>query len=427
MNRESGQAIVLVQVALSLLLFGALGLGIDGAQLYVHRQMAQAAADAAAQSAIMSILRGTNSTSTNSFSTAASFTCTVPPSAVDLRTPCVYAQSNGFGTAADAVTVSFPGSINGTTLASVNTPAVTVTVQRVVKTAFVRFLGTSTATIKAKASAGILSTVPPTCVFVLDPAAANTLTVTNGIKVDLGCGVSVDSKNATAASFTGGAKFTATGISIVGGFSQSNGAQVSPAPKAGAAVSADPFASVHAPSVGVCDHNNYSLGWGTWTLNPGVYCNGLNIGNSATATFNPGTYIVNGGQLHFGGGATVTGDGVTFYLTGTNATYGSVSIDNGTSVNLTAPASGTYVGLLFFQDRSITSAVTANFAGGATSQFSGSLYFPTTTISFSNGTKDGGTVALIAAKLSFNNGAKINFDSTGTKTGLAVQAVGLME
>jgi len=36
-------------VAMSILLIGALGLAIDGGQMYAHRQMAQAAADAAAQ------------------------------------------------------------------------------------------------------------------------------------------------------------------------------------------------------------------------------------------------------------------------------------------------------------------------------------------------------------------------------------------
>jgi uncharacterized membrane protein len=43
---------------MSILLIGALGLAIDGGQMYAHRQMAQAAADAAAQAGIMSIFDG---------------------------------------------------------------------------------------------------------------------------------------------------------------------------------------------------------------------------------------------------------------------------------------------------------------------------------------------------------------------------------
>lgn len=44
---------------------------------------------------------------------------------------------------------------------------------------------------------------------------------------------------------------------------------------------------------------------------------------------------------------------MTFYLTGANASYGSVNIANGVTVTLSAPTSGTYDGLLFFQNRSI--------------------------------------------------------------------------
>jgi uncharacterized membrane protein len=100
---ENGQAIVMAVVALGLFMMGAIGLGIDGAQIFAQQQMAQAAADAAAQAAIMSMLKGTNSTSTHPFSTSSSFTCTVPPATLDQRTPCVYAQDNSFGTSADTL------------------------------------------------------------------------------------------------------------------------------------------------------------------------------------------------------------------------------------------------------------------------------------------------------------------------------------
>lgn len=427
LHSESGQAIILSQVALSLFMLGALGLGIDGAQLYVQRQMAQAAADAAAEAAIMSIMRGTNSTSAHPFSTAASFTCTVPPAALDLRTPCVYAQDNGFGTSVDTVVVSFPGSIAGVTLAGVAAPAVSVSVQRVVNTALMQFFGIVSSTVIAKASAGIMSSVPSTCLYVLDPSDANSFTANNGASVSMNCGINVNSSNATAASVTGGASVTATSVSIVGGYTVNNGGKISPAPTSGAPAVADPFASVASPSVGACNYNNYSPGWGNWTLNPGVYCGGITINNGATAKFNPGTYIVDGGSVNFGGGATITGAGVTFFLTGTNASYGSVVINNGVNVTLSAPTSGSYLGLLFLQDRTITSAVSANFAGGASMKLTGSLYFPTTAISYSNGVSGNGTTALIAKQVSFTGGVQLVYDPTGLKTGLFTSTAGLMQ
>src|SRR5438045_2863314 len=48
-NNRKGQALLLVVTALGIFLVGAMGLVIDGGQMYAHREMAQAAADAAAQ------------------------------------------------------------------------------------------------------------------------------------------------------------------------------------------------------------------------------------------------------------------------------------------------------------------------------------------------------------------------------------------
>ncbi len=116
-----------------------------------------------------------------------------------------------------------------------------------------------------------------------------------------------------------------------------------------------------------------------------------------------------------------------FYLTGTNSTYGSVNMSNGVSVTLSAETSGSYLGVLFYQDRSITSAANATFAGGATEALTGSLYFPTTAVSFSNGTSGGGNTAIVADQVSFVGGANIRYDPTGLKTGLTSQSVGLVE
>ena len=100
-KEEDGQTIVLAAVAMSIFLFGAIGLAIDGAHMYAQRQMAQTAADAAATAGIMSVFAGTSGASGTGFSTTGPFTCTT----TDTRTPCAYASKNGFGTDAnDTVT-----------------------------------------------------------------------------------------------------------------------------------------------------------------------------------------------------------------------------------------------------------------------------------------------------------------------------------
>jgi hypothetical protein len=60
-------------------------------------------------------------------------------------------------------------------------------------------------------------------------------------------------------------------------------------------------------------------------------------------------------------------------------------------------------------------------------QLTGSLYFPTTAVSFSNGTGWTGYTAIIADTVSFTGGASLNFDSTGMKTGLFAKGVALVQ
>src|SRR5690348_5639527 len=114
-GNERGQAILLVAVASGIFLVGAIGLSVDAAQLYLHRQVAQTAADAAAEAGAMSIFGGTWDTS--GFGTAG-YTCT---NGSDATTPCMYARTNGFGLtgSTDAVLIEFPSSVDaGVTLTS---------------------------------------------------------------------------------------------------------------------------------------------------------------------------------------------------------------------------------------------------------------------------------------------------------------------
>ena len=417
---------------MAILLIGALGLAIDGGQMYAQRQMAQVAADSAAQAGIMSIFDGTNATSANPFGTGTTPIAASTCSTTDLRTPCVYARDNGFGgTTADTVTLSFPATVSGVTLSAATVPAFTVTVQRTLKTGLIQFIhgAATTSSVTAKATAGLVGTVSPDCVYVLDPSAQNAFQATNGANVTVsGCAVIVNSSSSQAAEILYGSTVTAPALDLVGGcMCQGTQGTTYPTIVTGQAA-ADPFASLPSLSPGSCLKTAYSPPSGT-TLQPGTYCNGINVTNGVTnVTFAAGNYIINGGGLTFGGGTTSSGNGVMFYLTGTNATYGSVTIANGVSVTFSAPTSGAYLGVLFFQDRAITSSTNATFAGGASMQLTGSLYFPTTDVSFSNGTTTAAySTAIVAKQVWFTGGANIKYDSTGLKTGLFSKSVALVQ
>jgi hypothetical protein len=197
----------------------------------------------------------------------------------------------------------------------------------------------------------------------------------------------------------------------------------------GSAAVADPFASLPALTPGTCLYATTFYPSTGATLVPGTYCGGISVGNGNTnITFGAGNYIINGGGLSFAGGTTVTGSGVMFYLTGTNANYASVTINNGANVTFSAPTSGPYLGVLFFQNRSITSVSNATFAGGATMQLTGSLYFPTTNVSYSNGTNtEANSTAIVALSVSFSGGSNFKYDPTGLQTGLFSKSVALVQ
>lgn len=89
-------------------------------------------------------------------------------------------------------------------------------------------------------------------------------------------------------------------------------------------------------------------------LQPGVYRGGLRVTGASTVVMTPGTYIMEGGGFRVDGAATVTGLGTMVYNT-TSGTYpaGPISVGGLGKVVMTAPLSGTYQGLNFFQNRSL--------------------------------------------------------------------------
>src|SRR6185437_14227182 len=227
----------------------------------------------------------------------------------------------------------------------------------------------------------------------------------------------VNSSNASAMTLNGSATVNATQILLHGNYTAGNKSVVSPAPTTGAAVNADPLVSLPAPAFSGCDHTNW-----TWsssvdtTLNPGVYCGGIGITGGATITFNPGIYIINGGGFNWGGSATLNGTHVMFFLTGQNGyTAAPLNANGNGSINLSAPNSGTYEGLLFFQDRNVAYTTANTFSGNSNSSTSGAFYFPTTALNYA-GSSTGRYQALVAKTINMTGNANFLNDVSGQFT-----------
>jgi hypothetical protein len=163
------------------------------------------------------------------------------------------------------------------------------------------------------------------------------------------------------------------------------------------------------------------------TLNPGVYCGGITITGGGTVTFNPGIYIINGGGFNWGGSATLNGSQVMFFITGQNGyTAGPLNASGNGSINLTAPNSGVYEGLLFFQDRNVTYGGTNTFNGNSNSNTTGAFYFPTTALAYS-GSSTGRYQALVAKTVSMTGNSTLLNDPAGAFTALASKAASLVQ
>jgi Flp pilus assembly protein TadG len=290
------------------------------------------------------------------------------------------ASQNGFtdGTAAAKITVNNPPT-SGPNAGNGN--YVEVIISQPQQTYFLSALGYSSLPVNARAVADISSA--KSCMFSLNPSKSGTLVTNGGDAVNSSCGIMVNSNSSSAIINSG--SISAPTISMVGGYS---GSTPSGKISTGIVPVSDPLAYLQPPVVGGCSQTNWTKSTGTWTLNPGVYCGGIDVEGTAKVTFNAGTYILVGGTgftAQGGSSSTVTGTDVTFYITA-NSTYpygsGAVTTGNNATITLKAPKSGPLEGILFFQDRNATPPQPSVFGGKG--GLEGALYFKTSEIDFSN-------------------------------------------
>ena len=141
---------------------------------------------------------------------------------------------------------------------------------------------------------------------------------------------------------------------------------------------------------------------GVTTYQPGLYTGTLSIGKNSTDQFAPGIYYIANGNLRINGGATVSGSGVTFYFGG--ALPGTIDWNgNSNSVNLSAPTSGAYSGILIYQSSlAALGSTTASISGNSTFNLAGAMYFPQTGIYFNGNSTTGPTTVQIQPGVGVN-------------------------
>lgn len=212
-----------------------------------------------------------------------------------------------------------------------------------------------------------------------------------------------------------------------------------PAQCQGSAVTATPCAASSNPqNPGKCIAPSNS------TLNPGIYYGGITI-NGTNVTMNPGTYIIAGGGFSVTTGSTSVSSavgGVFIYntknpdATGITRPLGPAAAFNLTNGNCTAslaaPTSGTFSGVVLYQDTTLSPQPTVYIQGGTTSNrvLDGLVYAPYAQMNIqgNNPTTVGGS--LIVQSINITGGSNVtvqNASTPGPNTqcgGLAYQIIG---
>jgi Flp pilus assembly protein TadG len=398
---DDAQVVVLVALAM-VIIVSFVGFAIDVGQMRYAKRQLQNAADAAALAGATELNYCGGTANCTALQTAAQNAIT----------------ENGYGSSTLATNCGTPGS--GLSITVNNGPCalgsktadphygdtnyVEVVVTQPQPTYFARVLGLNSVSISARAEAALAGGT--NCMYALDPSGSNAITVDVLAAINSQCGIVDESSSSSALTCNLLAYIGASQIGVVGGYSGFLCLGISPSPKTHIArpSPADPLAYLPKPSVPACGTNLNTSGaihgspsalniTGTATLYPDyAYCGGINIGLGANVTFMPGTYVLtstNSGSNRLPGGlqinllSAVNGTGVTFYNYGPSGgvTFLFSSLTLG-GVSLVAPTSGTYSGILFFQDPGNSSQATIIGSSSWNTRLEGTYYFPSAKVVF---------------------------------------------
>ncbi|SEG42563.1 Putative Flp pilus-assembly TadE/G-like [Bryocella elongata] len=396
---QTGQALIISAIALSMVV-GFLGMAVDVGHLWQVKRQLQTAADSAALAAAMEIRTCGSLPNCQAMQDAASSAITEN----GYSTPTVYTNCTNVTSTGLSLTINDPVCAMGASDPNYgSTRAVEAVVTTYTPTYFARIFGFGNFKVGARAEAARTSAG---CVYALDPSGDNAVT----IDIALMAACSIIDESASPYALTCLLSFTVTAprIRVTGGDAGLL-CGIVPHPQLNAArpTPNDPLAYLTPPSTTTCGTSTRSPYFGSSSmltltalngpvvLNPGTYCGGINIAVLANVTFNPGTYVIesnNTGLLGLPAGglsisllSTVSGSGVTFYNYGPvgGITFLAPSVLGLLgSVNLTAPTTGSYPGILFWQDASNTTPATILASGPWGSKLEGAFYFPSASVNY---------------------------------------------
>jgi hypothetical protein len=277
---------------------------------------------------------------------------------------------------------------------------VELAVQR--KLPFSGMLMDSTPRIAASATAAVFTKPGKDCIRTLGQDGAGIFIAGGSASMD--CSVSTNSRHEQAALID--ENFKVAAVSAVGGIvgTAAEGTKLNPF----ATAQDDPFA--HLPPVTQSCPDNAAITKKEGTYSQGCY-RGIKLTGSGKEAVNllPGTYVIDG-DVELGGNAELVGEGVTLILTKNH----DLKIAGNPVIKLKAQTTGTYAGVIIYQDRNSTtrddrhagnSVYYNKFTGNSGSQFEGAIYMPAQSVEFQGNSNVAAQCLRIVAKSVVFNGS----------------------
>jgi Flp pilus assembly protein TadG len=344
LHEETGQVLVVTALCITVLL-GLVAFAADVGVMLRAKRVMQTAADSAALAGAAEINFG-------------DVIAAAQADAVQNNVP------------ASAVTVNL-GPQNGPNKNKLN--YVEVIVSQSQPTFFMKMFNFSSLNVGARA----VATAVPTsnCIYTLGTSGTDISMTGSGNLSISNCSILIDSTDANdALDLTGSGTITAMSIGIVGGFTAPPG-HITPTPVTGMSAVSDPL-SLTPPTFSSCNAGISFTGSTPHTVTGpstpgGIICyNGFSNTGSGSVTFPAGTYVINGNFSTTGSGS-LSGTGVTFYLPSNGDKF---SVTGSGDLNFSAPTSGTYNGILFYQNPSDSTKM--SITGSSSSSINGIFYAP---------------------------------------------------
>lgn len=409
-NRETGNILAMTAAAMTVMLAIA-GLAVDMGALRYDRRLQQSAADSAAIAAASNIGLGGVVAAGKAASAA-----------------------NGFTDGVNSVTVT----VNSPPTSNANDPHYNqagyaeAIVSAVQPTYFMRIFGSSfaTATVTARAVATNTGGGNNTgCLYTLGAPSSSIEGVNiNGSAIlnATTCGI-VDNGNFNT---KGNKLIVNAGTFGVGGTWVSSGpggtvtcTQDTTCPVTGTPASGNPLASMTPP----CNPCTGGTVWsGGGNITPGTYSE-ITVGNG-TLNMASGTYIVTGSNgMSVGGNGTINApaNGVTIYFSGTGSTGGTFTAVGTPTINMTPSTTGTYAGILMYQNPADTQG--PQLGGNTGASYAGVLYFPSANVTFYGNNTTVSTGIVIADSLSLSGNPTVNLQgAAGLPSGVNLVKVAVL-